>query len=86
MLKKSDRDEIKLNPEFNQPINISFYFQYNKIDVSDGFIIIVWNESISEIKDDLTNNKNIVEKPNDLESLIFQIIYICNDDNCTLVK
>ena len=86
LLKKSDRDNIKQNPEFNQPINIRFYFQYQKIDVSDDFHILVWNDSISDIKDNLTNNKNIVEKPNDLESLTFQIIYICNDDNCTSNK
>ena len=57
ILKKSDRDEIKENPEYNQPININFSFQYNnKMDVSDKFIIFVWDESISEKKNSLINN------------------------------
>ena len=86
ILKKSDRDKIKENPEFNQPINISFYFQHNKIDVSDDFIIFVWDESISEIKNRLINSKNIVEKPNDLDSLIFQIKHICRDEDCKIDK
>ena len=85
LLKKSDRDEVKKDPEFNEPINISFHFQYNQSDISDNFIILVKDENL-KIKKELNKSKYIVENPNNLDPLIFQIIYICNDNNCSSYK